>query len=264
MITSTRPLALVTGASSGIGRAFALALADRGHDLVVVARDVDRLETLAQELHDAYGASTEVLPADLSDPDGLGAVEARVADGASAIDLVVNNAGFGTSGHFTGLSIAREQQEIELNVLALVRLTHAALGGMVERGRGGVLNVASIAGYQPTPGNAVYGATKAFVMSFSQAVHEELKGTGVKCMVLAPGFTRTEFQVRAGFDSSEVPGFLWQDAPTVVQHALRAYDRGRAVCVPGPLNAATAAFTAVTPQAVTRRIAGVIVSRSER
>jgi hypothetical protein len=254
----------VTGASSGIGRAFALALADRGHDLVVVARDVDRLETLAQELHDAYGASTEVLPADLSDPDGLGAVEARVADGASAIDLVVNNAGFGTSGHFTGLSIAREQQEIELNVLALVRLTHAALGGMVERGRGGVLNVASIAGYQPTPGNAVYGATKAFVMSFSQAVHEELKGTGVKCMVLAPGFTRTEFQVRAGFDSSEVPGFLWQDAPTVVQHALRAYDRGRAVCVPGPLNAATAAFTAVTPQAVTRRIAGVIVSRSER
>src|SRR5207342_3823746 len=100
------------------------------------------------------------------------------------------------------------------------------LHGMIERGAGGVINVASIAAYQPTPGNATYGATKAFVSSFSQAVHEELKGTGVKCMVLSPGFTRTEFQVRAGFDSSEVPGFLWQDAATVVQHALRAFDRG--------------------------------------
>jgi hypothetical protein len=264
MITSTRPLALVTGASSGIGRAFALALADRGHDLVVVARDTGRLEVLGQELHDAYGASTEVLPADLSDPTGLGEVEARLTDGARAVDLLVNNAGFGTSGQFAGLPIAREQQEIDVNVLALVRLTHAGLGGMVERGRGGVINVASIAGYQPTPRNAVYGATKAFVMSFSQAVHEELRGTGVKCMVLAPSFTRTEFQVRAGFDSSEVPDFLWQDAATVVQHALRAYDKGRAVCVPGPLNAATAAFTAMTPHAITRRIAGVVVSRSER
>ncbi len=124
--------------------------------------------------------------------------------------------------------------------------------------------MASIAGYQPTPGNATYGATKAFVSSFSQAVHEELKGTGVRCMVLSPGFTRTEFQARAGIDSSEVPGFLWQEAATVVGHALRAYDKGRAVCVPGPLNSATAAFTAVTPHAVTRRIAGVIVNKSEK
>lgn len=264
MITSTRPVAVVTGASSGIGRAFGLALADRGYDLVVVARDAERLETLAEEIRDAYGAQAEVRPADLSDPSSLLEVEARVGDAGRPIDLLVNNAGFGTSGPFAGLPIAREQQEIQLNVLALVRLTHAALDGLVARGRGGVINVASIAGYQPTPGNAVYGATKAFVMSFTQAVHEELKGTGVKCMVLAPGFTRTEFQVRAGFDSSEVPGFLWQDAATVVAHSLRAYDRGRAVCVPGPLNAATAAFTAVTPQSITRRIAGVVVSRSER
>jgi short-subunit dehydrogenase len=264
MIITTRPVALVTGASSGIGRAFALALADRGHDLVLVARDTARLEMLAQEIADAYGAQAEVLPADLSDAAALARVEARVSDTSHPIDLLVNNAGFGTSGEFAGLPIDREEQEIHLNVLALVRLTHAALGGQVERDRGGVINVASIAGYQPTPGNAVYGATKAFVMSFTQAVHEELKGTKVKCMVLAPGFTRTEFQVRAGFDSSEVPSFLWQDAPTVVQHSLRAYDKGRAVCVPGPLNTATAAFTAVTPDSVTRRIAGVIVRRSER
>lgn len=264
MSTTTRPVALVTGASAGIGRAFASALADRGHDLVLVARDTERLEALARELGAAYGATAEVLTADLSDPAALGTVEVRIADVDRPIDLVVNNAGFGTSGPFTSLPIEREDQEIRLNVLALVRLTHAALGAQVERGRGGVINVASIAGYQPTPGNATYGATKAFVRSFSQAVHEELKGSGVKCMVLSPGFTRTEFQARAGFDSNEVPGFLWQDAPTVVQHALRAYDKGRAECVPGPLNTVTAAFTAMTPHAITRRIAGLVVGRSER
>ena len=176
----------------------------------------------------------------------------------------MNNAGFGTSGRFAVLPIEREEQEIQLNVLALVRLTHAALGGHDRAGPRRRHQRRVDRGYQPTPGNATYGATKAFVSSFTQAVHEELKGTGVKCMVLSPGFTRTEFQARAGFDSSEVPGFLWQEAPTVVQHALRAYDKGRAVCVPGPLNSATAAFSAVTPHAVTRRIAGVVVSRSER
>jgi uncharacterized protein len=262
--TTARPVALVTGSSSGIGRAFALALADRGHDLVLVARDGARLEALATEITAAYGAAAEVLVADLSDATALATVEARLGDPDRPIDLLVNNAGFGTTGRFAELPVEREAQEIELNVLAVVRLTHAALGGQIDRHRGGVINVASIAGYQPTPGNATYGATKAYVMSFSQAVHEELKGTGVRCMVLAPGFTRTEFQARAGIDSSEVPGFLWQEAERVVDHALRAYDKGRAVCVPGPLNAATAAFTTVTPQAITRRIAGVVVSRSER
>ena len=264
METNARPTALVTGASAGIGRAFAYALADRGHDLVLVARDTARLEALAKEINAAYGATCEVLTADLSDPVALGTVEARLADPARPVDLLVNNAGFGTAGKFTSLPIEREEQEIQLNVLALVRLCHAALGPQIERGRGGVINVASIAGYQPTPGNATYGATKAFVSSFSQALHEELKGTGARCMVLSPGFTRTEFQARAGIDSSDVPGFLWQEAATVVDHALRAYDKGRAVCVPGPLNAATAAFTAVTPHAVTRKIAGVVVTRSER
>ena len=264
MSTASRQVALVTGASAGIGRSFAFALADRGHDLVLVARDTARLDALAVELRAAYGANAEVLTADLSDPGALAVVEARVSDAERPVDLVVNNAGFGTSGPFVTLPIDREEQEVQLNVVALVRLTHAALGAQVDRGRGGVINVASIAGYQPTPGNATYAATKAFVSSFSQAVHEELKGTGVKCMVLSPGFTRTEFQDRAGIDSDEVPGFLWQDAPTVVQHALRAYDKGRAVCVPGPLNSVAAAFTSVTPQSVTRRIAAVVVNKSEK
>jgi short-subunit dehydrogenase len=264
MTTNARPVALVTGASSGIGRAFVLALADRGHDLVLVARDTERLEALATELRAAYGAAAEVLTADLSDSAALATVEARVADPDRPVDLVINNAGFGTSGKFAELAIEREEQEIRLNVLALVRLTHAAVKAQVGRGRGGVINVASLAGYQPTPDNATYGATKAYVLSFSQAVHEELRGTAVKCMVLAPGFTRTEFQTRAGFDSDEVPGFLWQDAPTVVQYALRAYDKGKAVCLPGPLNTVTGGFTAVTPQAITRRMAGVIVRKAEK
>jgi hypothetical protein len=264
MSTTTRPVALVTGASAGIGRAFAVRLADRGYDLVLVARDTARLEALAKEIGEAYNASAEVLTADLSDPAALATIEARAGDPGRPIELLVNNAGFGTAGRFAELPIERETQEIQLNVLALVRLTHAALGGMIARGTGGVINVASIGGFQPTPGNATYGATKAFVISFSEAIHEELKSTGVKCMVLSPGFTRTEFQERAGIDSSEVPGFLWQDPPTVADHALRAYDRGRASCVPGPLNSATAAFSAITPNTVSRRIAGMVVKRSEK
>ena len=264
MTANARSVALVTGASSGIGKAFAVALADRGHDLVLVARDTERRDALALELGAAYGAAAEVLTADLSDPAALATVEARVADPDRPVDLVINNAGFGTSGKFAELPVEREEQEIQLNVIALARLTHAAVKAQLGRGRGGVINVASIAGYQPTPENATYGATKAYVLSFSQSVHEELKGTGVKCMVLAPGFTRTEFQTNAGFDSDEVPGFLWQDAPTVVSYALRAYDKGRATCLPGPLNKVTGGFTAVTPHAITRRMAGVIVRKAEK
>jgi short-subunit dehydrogenase len=259
-----RPIALVTGASAGIGRAFADALAGRGYDLVVVARDTARLDALAKELDAAHGATVEVLTADLSAGAGIAAAEARVVAEERPVDLLVNNAGFGTVGRFHELPISREISEIGLNVVAVARLTHAALPGMVARGRGGVINVASIAAYQPTPLNATYGATKAFVSSLSQAVHEELKGTGVNCMVLCPGFTRTEFQQRAGIDSSEVPNFLWQDASTVVTHALTAFDKGKALCVPGGLNRVTAGFSGAAPSVVTRKIAGLIVKRAEK
>src|SRR5262249_7574459 len=173
--TERRPIALVTGASAGIGEAIARELAARDHDLVIVARDSARLDTLARELSASYGGAVEVLAADLGDASQLAKVEARVADGERPLDVVVNNAGFGTSGEFHMLDIEREEAEIRLNVLALVRLTHAALGAMVPRGRGGVLNVASLASLQPTARMAVYGATKAFVSSFTQAVHEEVR-----------------------------------------------------------------------------------------
>ncbi len=259
-----RSIALVTGASAGIGRAFAERLAARGDDLVVVARDTARLEGLAKELDSGYGTQVEVLTADLATGPGMAAVEARLVDDARPVDLLVNNAGFGTIGKFHELPVAGEITEIGLNVVAVARLTHAALEGMVRRGRGGVINVASIAAYQPTPGNATYGATKAFVSSLSQAVHEELKGSPVNCMVLCPGFTRTEFQQRAGIDSSEVPDFLWQDPTAVVDHALAAFAKGRAVCVPGPLNQATAGLSSVVPATVGRKIANLVIRRAEK
>jgi hypothetical protein len=253
--------ALVTGASAGIGRAFARALAGRGDDLVVVARRDGVLHELAVEVQRDEGRAVEVLPADLETDAGVAAVAARLADEARPVDLLVNNAGFGTTGRFWELDAEGEEHEIRLNVLALVQLTHAALGPMVRRGHGGVINVSSVAGYQPTPGSATYGATKAFVTSFSHAVHEELRGTGVRMMALAPGYTHTEFHRRSGDDVSSLPELLWQSPEQVVEAALRAYDRGRAVCTPGPLNTAAAAFSGSLPAGVTRRVAGLVTRR---
>jgi hypothetical protein len=253
-------VALVTGASAGIGRAFASALAERGDDVIVVARDTARLDQLASELKSGRSIAVDVLTADLTTDHGIAAVEDRLGAG---VDLLVNNAGFGTFGRFAELPIERELREIQLNVVALVRLTRAAITGMTERSHGGIINVSSLASYQPTPMNATYGATKAYVTSFSQAVHEEARGTGVRVMVLCPGFTRTEFQQRAEVDSSRVPGFLWQSAEEVVAAAFRSYDRGRAVCVPGALNQAGAAFTSALPAGITRRLAAAVLPRVE-
>jgi short-subunit dehydrogenase len=255
--------ALVTGASAGIGAAFASQLAARGHRVVLVARDRDRLATLAADLTARHGAETEVLAADLTDPAQLATVEARLSDRDRPVEVLVNNAGFGTNGRFAELDRDTEAREVNLNVVALVRLTHAALAPMVERGHGGVLNVSSLAGGQPTPGNATYGATKAFVSSFTQSLHEEMRGTAVKITVVYPGFTRTEFQERAGIDSSNVPGFLWQSAEEVAAGALAALDQNRAVHVPGTLNRVTAGVVSVLPDALTRRVAAFVVEHSE-
>jgi short-subunit dehydrogenase len=258
------PVALVTGASSGIGRSFALALADRGHDLVLVARDQARLDELAAEVKTAYGRSAEVLRADLTDPEHLAVVEARVTStNEPIIELLVNNAGVGTAGQFATLDVEGEERQIHLNVIAVVRLTHAALPGMIERGHGGVINVSSVAGYQPTPETATYAATKAFVTSFSEAVHEELQGTGVRLTVLCPGFTRTEFQANAGVQSSDVPDFLWQTPDEVALAGLEAYDRGRPSVVPGMLNKVAATFSEMMPSGVTRRVAKMVMRRGE-
>jgi short-subunit dehydrogenase len=254
--------ALVTGASAGIGRAFAAGLAARGHDLVLVARDSTRLEELAAQLGAAHGITAEVLAADLLTDAGTAAVSARLGDVDQHVDLLVNNAGFGTYGRFAELDVEREVEEVELNVVALLRLTHAALGAMEARGAGAILNVASLAAYQPNPISATYGATKAFVHSFTHAVREEARGTGVTVMLVCPGYTHTEFHDRAGLGPTEVPEFVWQSADTVVAAALRDLDRGRSVSIPGMLNQTAAALSSAAPAGITRRVAGMVIKRS--
>jgi uncharacterized protein len=256
----SNPVALITGASVGIGEQFARQLSERGHDVVLVARDAARLEALAKEIEGRDGAHAEVLVADLTDPAQLAVVAKR----AGTVDLLVNNAGFGTFGPFHTLDVETEIREINLNVTALVRLTHAAASAMAERGRGGILNVSSLAGFQPGPSNATYGATKAFVTSFTEAVHEELKGTGVSVTVLCPSFTRTEFQVRANVPAGDVPGFMWQEAPEVARAGLDGLAKNRAVVIPGAANKVLGNLSAVTPHAITRRLGAAVLKRASR
>jgi short-subunit dehydrogenase len=263
-VTDAWTTALVTGASSGIGREVARQLAARGTHIVAVARDEERLQTLAREVAEARDdVEVEVLPADLTDPAQLATVEARLAatPGNRPVDLLVNNAGFGTYGRFAELDRDREEREIRVNVVALVRLTHAALGPMLARGRGTVLNVSSVAGLQPTPANATYGATKAFVASFSEALHGELAGTGVTLTVVLPGFTRTEFQERAGIEGRRIPGFLWQSCEDCVAEALAAAKAGKPWVVTGRPNKVAASAITFAPRGLRRRVAALVTSR---
>ena len=246
--------ALVTGASSGIGRAFVLALAAAGTDVVLVARRRERLEALAAEVESAHGRAAEVLVADVSDEAQLRAVERCLVDGAPPVDLLVNCAGFGTHGRFAELPVDREEQEVLVNVLAPVRLTRAALPGMIDRGRGGIVNVSSIAAIQPLPQWATYGATKAYLTSFSQAVHEEVRHHGVTVLALMPGFTRSEFQDESRSGTERLPGFLWMAADDVARSGLQALARGRATFVPGAGYRAFAAVSRLAPWALARRV----------
>ncbi len=214
-----RRRALVTGASTGLGAVFATALARQQYDLTIVARSRERLEALAERLRHSDGIAVEVMVADLTQSMALRAVEERAA-GDDALALLVNNAGFGTSGPFARLDPDQEEAEICLNVLALMRLTRAVLPGMIARGHGAIINVSSVAAFLPGPYDATYGATKAFVNSFTEALHEELHGTGVQVQTLCPGFTHTEFQQRAGIDVSKIPTFAWMTPEAVVEASL--------------------------------------------
>jgi short-subunit dehydrogenase len=232
--------ALVTGASSGIGEAAARRLAGAGTSLVLVARDQGRLEGLAGELDHHPGVDVEVLAADLADPHQLRAVEHRLLAEADPVDLLVNCAGFGTHGPFRGLPVDAEEAEVRVNVVAVLRLAHAAAAGLRRRAGdgprehpiGAILNVASIAAFQPTPTMATYAASKSFVLSFSQSLHEELRDEGVVVTCLCPGFTRTRFQERAAYDRP-VPRPLWMTADQVAAAGLAAVAAGRTVVVPG-------------------------------
>ncbi len=249
--------ALVTGASAGLGAAFASTLADRGVDLVLVARREDRLRALADDLP----VDVEILPADLADRHQLAAVEARLASRADPVDLLVNDAGFGMYGPVAESDPDRSSAMIDVNVQALTRLTHAVLPQLLDRQVGGVINVGSTAGFQPGPNGAVYGATKAYVRWFTEALHVELADADVHALLLAPGVTATEFQSVAEVPDGAIPGPLMMDADAVVDAALRAFARGDAVCVPGAANRVAAIGAQVVPSAVTRRISGLVHRR---
>ncbi len=255
--------ALVSGASSGIGAAFAKRLAADRYDLTLVARNRERLESVASALRADHGAGVRVLPADLTKTVQLRKVE-RAIEADENLEILVNNAGFGTMGLFAELDAAVEEDEIRLNILALMRMTRAALPGMIRRHRGAIINVSSMAGLQPGPTTATYSATKAYVNAFSESIHEELKGSGVQIQVLCPGFTRTEFQQRANIDASALPDIAWMEAGDVVDASLAGLNRGDVVCVPGFLNRILAMTVSSIPRPVARVILGTAARQALR
>jgi short-subunit dehydrogenase len=231
--SSVRPLALVTGASAGIGRAFAERLAGRGHDLVLVGRDAGRLDALARELGAAHGVAVEVFPADLSHDEGIGRLVDWVA-GGSPLAVLVNNAGFGTKGRLAQTPAAPQAAMLHLHTLAPMRVTQAALPAMVARRSGAIINVSSIAAFLFSPGSVNYCATKAYLNVFSEGLAAELRGTGVRVQALCPGFTRTEFHQRMAVARHSIRGARWLSPEYVVDQSLVSLDRGGpVVCVPG-------------------------------
>ncbi|MET8469971.1 SDR family oxidoreductase [Streptomyces sp. NPDC006422] len=249
--------ALITGSTAGIGAAFARRLAADGHNLVLVARDTKRLHEQATELHDRHGIEAEVLTADLSTDDGIAAVEARLTDRKAAVDLLVNNAGFGNKGHYLEVPMADELTMLKVHCEAVLRLTSAAAGAMRERGRGGVVNVASVAAFVP---RGTYGASKAWVVQFTQGAAKDLAGSGVRLMALCPGFVRTEFHSRAGMGTGNIPKWMWLDADKLVSAALADLSRGRTLSIPDPRYKALMGVVKVTP----RSLLGGITSRTGR
>jgi len=248
--------ALVTGASAGIGKAMVQELARHGTELVLVARNADRLERIAGSLE----VPAEVLPADLCDRTQLDAVARRCAAADDPIDLLVNNAGIWSFGALIGPSGDVAEKMVALNVAAVVALSRAAAGQMVANRRGAILNISSIAGSQPLPFEAVYAASKVFVTYFGQGLHEELRDTGVTVTTVAPGLTRSELHARAGQQRqiSRAPGWLWMEAEQVAHLALRAASRRKIVYTPGLGYKIASSLAEVMPRTVNRKMAAMI------
>jgi uncharacterized protein len=244
-----RPVALITGPTSGIGAGYARRYASDGYDLVLVARDVDRLAQLAGELKGDAG-NIEILPADLADRAGRDKVAERLAAG---VRVLVNNAGFGTSGEFWATDPELLQAQLDVNVTAVMHLTHAALPAMLDAGTGTVINVASVAGMVPGRGST-YSASKAWVISFSEGLAVGLQGTGVGVHAVCPGYVHTEFHARAGLDMAKLPSFLWLEVDDVVSQSLADIASGKVISIPGPQYKAIVTAGRMLPRGLTRAI----------
>lgn len=245
------PTAFITGATAGIGAAFARRLASDGFDLVLLARDTARLDRAAADLRDRYRVRAETLTADLATEEGLAAAEERAR---KDVDLLVNNAGFGNRGVFLDVPVSDELTMLKVHCEAVLRLTHAVLPGMLERDRGGVVNVSSVAAFAT---RGTYGASKAWVVSFSQGVAADIAARSagrVRVMALCPGFVHTEFHERARMDMSDVPDFMWLDKDAVVDAGLRDLRRGARVSVPGAQYKAIVGLTRLVPQGLVARL----------
>jgi short-subunit dehydrogenase len=262
---STRPVAAITGAPAGIGATFARTLAARGYDFILIARRADRLQTLAAELAERNGAKSEIMAADLND----GADLERVADRlrAAGIDMLVNNAGFGVKGQFAQSEYAGPRDMHLLHVMATLRLTHAVLGGMVARGKGAVINVASVAGFLTSPGAVSYGASKSWINTFTEGIWMELRGTGspVRVQALCPGFTYSEFHDVAGMDRTKLaPKSWWYSAESVVEESLAGLERDRIFVIPGFRYRALVKATSLIPRSWRRSALLAMARRNGR
>ena len=264
-MNTSRPRALVTGASGGIGYELAKVLAREGNDLVLVARSTEQLEKIAADLREDFGVDVRVLPADLSEPGAPDRIQERLVADGLGVDILVNNAGFGTLGPFASRDTASQVDMVQVNVAALTHLSHLFIGPMVERGRGRIMNVASTAAFQPGPGMAVYFSTKAYVLSFSEALAEELRGSGVTVTTLCPGPTVTGFQKRAGMERSALGGrMVTASAASVARAGYRGMMRGRRVVIPGWTNRVGTVLPRLFPRALATRIVARLTAARER
>ena len=251
----SRETVLITGASSGIGLELARLFAADGSNLILVARSEDRLHTLARSLESEHGIRAHVLPCDLTKHDAPQWIADRLRKAEVTVDVLVNNAGFGAWGDFIDITLERQLDMLQVNVTALTHLTRLFLPGMVNRRRGGILNVGSLAAFQAGPSLAVYSATKAYVQSFTEALAEELKGSGVTATCLAPGPTNTNFQMEAKMGDAVFFRLAGMDARPVARAGYEAFRKGRVYVIPGMLNRLAAIGSKLAPRALSRKVA---------